>query len=169
MILTCSANRKYQGAPCYSRAVWAIKRRDGQHWHGACHLHPHQVLKRLGADGGELEVRTAQSAMDELERVKNVQRAVTRAEELVDTFRSLVQDADRIWTAEYSVDMLVHHGHLPPPADAPQVQDALLLARELLELLCAKAFSSTGVRGGTSRSAHCPTQNQPFSAHRATV
>lgn len=134
--LTCSAKRKRHGMDCYSLAVWAVKAKNGQHWHGACHQHPHQILKRLGGDGAELEVCLATAVMEELAHASRVQHAVTRAEAMVDTFRPLVQDTDRIWTPQRSVDILVQHGHLPPPADATGVQDARLLARELLEILC---------------------------------
>ena len=69
--LVCSAKRKHYGLKCQALAVWAIKGRDG-YWHGACHQHPHQVLKRLGATGDELTVRLATEAMKENERLRNL-------------------------------------------------------------------------------------------------
>lgn len=136
--LTCSGKRKHHGMDCYSIAVWAVKKRDGSRWHGACHHHSHQILKWLGGDGAELEVRLATAVVEELDRVAHVRETATRAETMVSSFRPLVQDTECTWTTQRSVDVLVRNGHLPPPADAAGLQDARLLARELLELLCGE-------------------------------
>lgn len=69
--LTCSAKRKYAGMRCHSLAVWAMKADGESHWHGACYLHPHQVLKRLGATGKRVEVGVATEVMAEEHRLRN--------------------------------------------------------------------------------------------------
>ena len=96
--LTCSAKRKHYGLQCQALAVWAIKGTDG-YWHGACHQHPHQVLKRLGAGGDKLEVRLATEAMAENARLLALPGVLTRAEELAEVLRPLVLEGDdERWT-----------------------------------------------------------------------
>lgn len=133
--LTCSAKRKQFNLSCHSLAVWAVKGKDG-YWHGACHQHPHQVLKRLGAGGDKLTVMLATEAMAENERLRNLPGVLTRAEELVDVLRPLVLEAadlvpgrtggDDRWTARRVQLILKRHA---------QEECDETLAGELLELL----------------------------------
>lgn len=133
--LTCSATRKQFRIKCYALAVWAIKGKDG-YWHGACHQHPHQVLKRLGADGTKLTVMLATEAMAENARLRALPSVLTRAEELVDVLRPLVLEAadlvpgrtggDERWTARRVRLILKRHA---------QEECDEALAGELLELL----------------------------------
>lgn len=133
--LTCSARRKQFNLACHSLAVWAIKGRDG-YWHGACHQHPHQVLKRLGADGAKLTVMLATEAMAENARLRALPSVLTRAEELLDVLRNFVHEecdpgrgstgASDVWTTDRVRNILARRG-------GEQCDETL--ARELLELL----------------------------------
>lgn len=127
--LVCSAKRKHYGLMCQSLAVWAIKGGDG-FWHGACHQHPHQVLKRVGSEGAVLTVQLATEAMKENARLRALPATLTRAEELAEVLRPVVLNGEPCngdpWTPLRVVAMLLQEGH-----DA-----SLEEARETLEVLC---------------------------------
>lgn len=147
--LLCSAKRKQFNLKCYSHAVWAIKGGDG-FWHGACHQHPHQVLKRLGADGGVLAVQLAPEAMKENERLRSLPGALGRAEELVDVLRPVVLNGEPCqgdpWTAARVVTILKAEGR-----EATEEE-----AREVLELLCEEKIMEHWGEGSYDCIAHLP-------------
>lgn len=147
--LTCSGTRKQYGLKCYSVAVWAIKGPDG-YWHGACHHHPHQVLKRLGAKGAALTVQLATEAMKENERLRNLPGTLTRAEELVDVLRPIVLNGEPCkgdpWTAERVATILSNEGHQATGEEA----------REVLELLCEEKIMEHWGDGSYDCIAHLP-------------
>lgn len=147
--LTCSATRKQYGLKCYSLAVWAIKGEDG-YWHGACHHHPHQVLKRLGAEGATLTVQLATEAMKENERLLNLPSVLTRAEELLDLLRGIVLNGEPChgdpWTAERVAAILEREKQPCTPE----------LAHELLELLCEEKIMEHWGNGSYDCIAHLP-------------
>lgn len=127
--LTCSGKRKQFGLKCYALAVWAVLGTDGN-WHGACHQHPHQVLKRLGAGGDKLTVMLASKAMAENARLRALPGILTRAEELLDVVREIVLNGEPCngdpWTPQRVVLILEQEKQACTPE----------LAREVLELLC---------------------------------
>jgi hypothetical protein len=133
--LTCSGKRKHYGLMCQALAVWAIKGADG-YWHGACHQHPHQVLKRLGADGTKLTVQLATEAMAENARLRNLPGVLTRAEELVEVLRPLVLEAADLVPGRTGGDdrWTVHRVRLILKRHADEECDDAVAA-ELLELL----------------------------------
>lgn len=147
--LTCSGKYKQYKLTCHQLAVWAVKGADG-YWHGACHQHPHQVLKRLGADGAELTVQLATKAMAENERLRNLPAIVTEAERLTDALRRLVLDGDprngEPWTAHRAMLLLRSGRHRCTPE----------LAQEVLELLCEEHVMAHQGKGVYECVAHVP-------------
>lgn len=131
--LTCSATRKHYKLRCWSLAVWAIKRRDGDTWHGACHQHPHQVMKRVRGDGGELVVMDATEAMEENARVRAARLAGEEGEHLLDRLRELVLDTDDPWDAARAMAALRAEGYVLGEEWGPALLRALVKERVLEE------------------------------------
>lgn len=136
--LTCSAVRKHYKLHCSSLAVWAVKRRDGDQWHGACHQHPHQVMKRVRGEGGELVVMDAVEAMEENDRLRAVHRAAEEREHLLDRLREVVLDTDEPWDSARALAALRAEGYVLGEAWGP----ALLVALEKERVLEEKEAGS---------------------------
>jgi len=153
-MLTCSGVRKHYKLKCWGEATWAVRALNGDTWHGACHQHIHQVLKAYGATGEELVVRTAASAMEENDKIRQQNRALMNeggwADRCLDVLRPLVLDSDDVWTGERVAAILGEHRF-----SATSVQ-----GHELLELLCEEHVVEHQGHGKYVCIAHLPEYAQ---------
>lgn len=129
--LLCSGKSARYGYTCHSDAAWAVRTREGDQWHGACHQHPHQVLKRLGGDGTELVVRDAKTAMAENARLRAQHAAQDEAELLLDELRRAVLDTEDDWDAARAMAALRAEGYVVGKEWGPALLTALAKERVL--------------------------------------
>lgn len=135
-MLTCSGKSRTANLGCFTPATWAVRRRDGATWHGACFHHSHQVMKRAsGKENAELVVAPARVAVDELMAMRSRLRIEADKDDFLAVLRPHLQDSGERWSGPRVAELLRSRG-LKLTDDQ---------GTELLEFLCdERVMEATG-------------------------